>query len=643
MISFPNDYFENEIRDGFYVSSLMKTCWAAQLEVLKDVDYVCRKCGIKYFADNGSLLGAVRHGGFIPWDDDIDICMLRDDYRRFFEVAELELKKLWPQYEVIDCRSGFYEKKGRVLSSRTSDFTDEYTDKFHGFPFSAGLDIFPLDYVSPDPDEEELRRQLCESCWAVGESCNFMDVRGSGALEAIEEATGYIFTPDRPIKEQLYVLADALSSMCPSDGATAVVLMEYWVRNHDHKYPISLFEKTVMLPFECTEIPAPAGYDSVLKIEYGDYMRLVRTGGMHGYPYYYEDTLKLTEAFKERSPFYRVFNIEKFPKSAKPELVERILFVTYKPSAWPFFEPYWREVCASGDFEVKVMAIPFYDKYPLGELKCEHYDIGDYPDYVEVMDESFDIGGFKPDRIYVQYPYDSYDYTTIIEPRFFGKNLKQYTKEIVYIPPFVTEEYTDGEERAFRMMDDYVISPSVIYSDRVIVQSENIRRLYIKKLTEYFGEGSKGLWDTKIEVTHFIPESTFSIDTTSLVPEEWKTDKKKLLYYTSISGVFEHREKMIVKIRGVFDIVADNSKNITLFWFPDPLIDRTIASVDKTLYDEYMTLVREYNERKIGVLVEQSEFDTVLAYADAYYGDTSKYISYFRNRKLPVMIQNVDV
>ena len=81
-------FFEDEVRDGFYVTSDMKHAWAAQLEVLNDVDKACRENGIQYFAEWGTLLGAVRHHGFIPWDDDMDICMKRPDYNRFLQIAD---------------------------------------------------------------------------------------------------------------------------------------------------------------------------------------------------------------------------------------------------------------------------------------------------------------------------------------------------------------------------------------------------------------------------------------------------------------------------------------------------------------------------------------------------------------------------
>ena len=80
---FDHSYFEDDVIEGFYVPSLIKKSWAAQIELLCDIDKVCKKHGIKYFAEWGTLLGVARHGGFIPRDDDLDICMKRADYMKF--------------------------------------------------------------------------------------------------------------------------------------------------------------------------------------------------------------------------------------------------------------------------------------------------------------------------------------------------------------------------------------------------------------------------------------------------------------------------------------------------------------------------------------------------------------------------------
>ena len=85
------DFFRDEVRNGFYIPTTIKQSWACSLDVLAEIDKICVKHDIQYFADWGTLLGAVRHGGFVPWDDDIDICMKRDDYIKFRAIADNEL------------------------------------------------------------------------------------------------------------------------------------------------------------------------------------------------------------------------------------------------------------------------------------------------------------------------------------------------------------------------------------------------------------------------------------------------------------------------------------------------------------------------------------------------------------------------
>ena len=71
MLQFPEEYFEDEVRDGFYVPSMIKRAWATELDVLDEVDRICRKYNITYYAEWGTLLGAIRHAGYVPWDDDL--------------------------------------------------------------------------------------------------------------------------------------------------------------------------------------------------------------------------------------------------------------------------------------------------------------------------------------------------------------------------------------------------------------------------------------------------------------------------------------------------------------------------------------------------------------------------------------------
>lgn len=98
------------------------------LEIMVEIDKICRKHDIKYWLDGGTLLGAVRHGGFIPWDDDLDICMMQEDYERFIEIAPkelpphlmLQLPKTDPEYNFTLCK---VRDKNSFVITQFDDFT----------------------------------------------------------------------------------------------------------------------------------------------------------------------------------------------------------------------------------------------------------------------------------------------------------------------------------------------------------------------------------------------------------------------------------------------------------------------------------------------------------------------------------------
>ena len=83
-------FYQEEVRCDYLVNEKMKKIWAIQLDLLNKLLEVCQKHDIKVFAFAGTLLGAVRHKGFIPWDDDVDVCMERKEYERFLEVCNDE-------------------------------------------------------------------------------------------------------------------------------------------------------------------------------------------------------------------------------------------------------------------------------------------------------------------------------------------------------------------------------------------------------------------------------------------------------------------------------------------------------------------------------------------------------------------------
>ena len=150
---------------------------------------VAKKYDIPYFADWGSLLGAVRHGGFIPWDDDMDISMKRADYNRFMEVARQELPE---GFEVYNYRENedYWNFVTRVVVKRRICFEEEHLTKFHGFPYIVGVDIFLLDYVCRDEEREQQRVTICNYILAIADGMADGKITGAAAEEGLRKIEG---------------------------------------------------------------------------------------------------------------------------------------------------------------------------------------------------------------------------------------------------------------------------------------------------------------------------------------------------------------------------------------------------------------------------------------------------------------------
>lgn len=288
-MNIPGGYLNGEIRDGFYVESTMKKAWAAEIEVLNEVDRICRQHDIQYFADWGTLLGTIRHKGFIPWDDDMDITMKREDYTRFCQIVRQEQGEL----EIINFHTDpeWKDMLSRVINGRSVNYTEAHLDKYHGFPYVAGLDIFPLDYVAPTEDEDKIHCSMISIVEAFS-----ANIRNNTATpEEIEQTTkdieqmcGVKFNNLEPLATQLLKLGERLSMMYTDEESQAVALMG------DHAgprpldvYPKEYYSESIYMPFEYTTIPVPVGYEKILIQKYGENYMIPYLGGTnHEYPFY---------------------------------------------------------------------------------------------------------------------------------------------------------------------------------------------------------------------------------------------------------------------------------------------------------------------------------------------------------------------
>ena len=285
------DFFRDEVRNGFFIPTAVKQAWAAQLQVLAVIETICIKHDITYFADWGTILGTVRHGGYVPWDDDMDICMKREDYTRFKEAAKTELPK--------DFRIHDYEHQedhwlflSRVANSVHINFEPEHMKQFHNFPYIAGIDIFVLDYLYKDEQQEKQRCEEVKHIIAVADSIIAGEIAQpvkEANLIQLEEKYHKTFNrklDNRHMGIELYRLAEEQMARVPKEESDRMAQIFPWGllgnRGQDREY----YEKFVRLPFENTTMPVPADYHRILSGKYHDYFKIHKVWSGHDYPYF---------------------------------------------------------------------------------------------------------------------------------------------------------------------------------------------------------------------------------------------------------------------------------------------------------------------------------------------------------------------
>ena len=292
-MNFEHNFFLTEVREGFEISSMMKRAWAARMEVFKIVADICRKNKLRYFADWGTLLGAIRHKGMIPWDDDIDICLMREEYNELIKILPNELPYgfvvagMYASSERL--QNAAFVPQLRVIADETLwDFND-YMKYFHGFPYQrAGIDIFPIDYISRNSDFTDIQKKIIQLGLMILEQWN--DLQKSNSLEQCVKNFSNLCNINIPLnstsQNQIWKIIDNISSLCYKEEADYVTEFQFWIKKDDYKIPKECYDNVIRIPFENFSINAPSNYDRVLRAEFGDYMTPIKGCADHDYPFY---------------------------------------------------------------------------------------------------------------------------------------------------------------------------------------------------------------------------------------------------------------------------------------------------------------------------------------------------------------------
>lgn len=305
-IKIPASYFEPEVRDNFEISELMKRAWAAEQEVLKIIIDICERNDIKYFLFYGSLLGAVRHKGFIPWDDDIDIALLRPDYDRLIEALHRELpdgfvvagayaaeKRLFEACKTAQCR---------VIADEQYWTFPRYLDRFHCFPYPRiGIDIFPFDFVYANEDEYKEHMELGREITILVDNFETLSKKSRFPQEIrnLNKKYGVDFEINDELEQRLWQLLDNLCTICPEEEAGGVTYVASMFRGNRYKFDKEWFADTKIVPFDMIETRIPAEYDKALRAIYGDYTVPRQGWAAHDYPFYATQEEAMLKLFKE--------------------------------------------------------------------------------------------------------------------------------------------------------------------------------------------------------------------------------------------------------------------------------------------------------------------------------------------------------
>lgn len=343
-----------------------------------------------------------------------------------------------------------------------------------------------------------------------------------------------------------------------------------------------------------------------------------------------------------------ITQVREYVRQHVPETLE-VVFLPYKASMWDCLESVWRAAKEDESCAAYVVAIPYFDKNPDGTVSSMHYEGGEFPEDVPVVSwQEYDLAKRHPDIIFIHNPYDQANKVTSVHLDYYAKELKKHTDLLVYIPYFVC--INDN------IPAHLCVLPGSLYADKVIVQSEKIREIYIREFHKFEEEsscaGRFGIAEEKFlalgspkydKVMHTTRESVF-------VPEDWKrkifkTDgsrRKVLLYNTSLMQLLQGNAQVLRKIRSVFEQMK-NRADAVLLWRPHPLSETAYAAMRPQFMKEYRGIVEQYRSEDWGIYDDTPDLHRAIALSDAYYGDWSSLVELYRITGKPVMIQNLQI
>lgn len=249
-----------------YDAETLRKIQLIQLEMLIEVDRICKKCGIHYNIIAGTLLGAVRHGGFIPWDDDADVAMLRSEYDRFVKAAARELDTSRFYFQDHRTTPGYRWGYGKLRRKDTL-FLREHQEHMP-YPQGIFIDIFPLDQVP----ESRIGRMLVNfECFLVRKVLYSPvgRIADKNALKrVVYSALSHI--PDKTV----FGYYEGMIRRASWRNSSMVRILMFPTPNDTYMYYKRWYENSADITFENHTFSGIVDWDGYLSFKFGSYMEL---------------------------------------------------------------------------------------------------------------------------------------------------------------------------------------------------------------------------------------------------------------------------------------------------------------------------------------------------------------------------------
>ena len=288
----------------------LRKVWDVETDLLAKLLDVCNKLGVRCWVADGTLLGAVRHKGFIPWDNDIDVCMFRSDYNILMEKGPTMFE--YPYFlQTPYTDKNYYHGHCQLRNSDTAAIRP--SDSYRPFNQGIFIDIFPLDAVPEDAD------QLRYVLRSVRKTTRFLKTKDTPIL--ISGRIGLIF---RKLRCKFAVMRKGWVSIY-REGVDNVLgetkledcryVAELGFSGSNYLLDKHIFDDTVLLDFEQLKVPAPIGYDAYLKTQYGDnYMTPIKVATAHDDAVFdteksYVDLLPMVRKLYRKKQLKKLFGI----------------------------------------------------------------------------------------------------------------------------------------------------------------------------------------------------------------------------------------------------------------------------------------------------------------------------------------------